>query len=48
MAFSPNDAEWLIEKARAHLATEAETIRAMKEGRWDRGFLDALEARRPN
>ena len=25
-----------------------ETIRAMKEGRWDRSFLDALEARCPN
>ena len=48
MAFSPSDAEWLIEKARAHLATEGETIRAMKEGRWDRSFLDALEARCPN
>jgi len=35
----------LIEKARAHLATEAETIRAMKEGRWSRAFIDALEAR---
>ena len=35
----------LIEKARAHLETEAQTIRAMKEGRWDRSFIDALEAR---
>jgi regulator of RNase E activity RraA len=48
MAFSPDDAGWLIEKARAHLATEAETIRAMTEGRWDRSFIDALEARCPN
>ena len=40
--------EQLIEKARAHLATEAETIRAMKEGRWDRAFIDALEARCAN
>ena len=38
----------LIEKARAHLATEAETIRAMKEGRWSRAFIDALEARCTN
>jgi len=38
----------LIEKALAHLETEAETIRAMKEGRWDRSFIDALEARCPN
>ena len=48
MAFAPDEAALLIEKARAHLATEAETIRAMKEGRWDRSFLDALEARCPN
>lgn len=45
MAFSQDDAQWLIERARAHLATEAGTIRAMKEGRWDRSFIDALEAR---
>jgi regulator of RNase E activity RraA len=48
MAFAPDEAELLIEKARAHLATEAETIRAMKEGRWDRAFIDALEARCAN
>jgi regulator of RNase E activity RraA len=48
MAFPPDEAELLIEKALAHLETEAETIRAMKEGRWDRSFIDALEARCPN
>jgi regulator of RNase E activity RraA len=48
MAFPPDEAELLIEKARAHLETEAETMRAMKEGRWDRSFIDALEARCPN
>ena len=48
MAFAPDEAEMLIEKAHAHLATEAETIRAMKEGRWDRAFIDALEARCAN
>lgn len=48
MAFAPDDAAWLIEKAHAHLATEAETFRAMKEGRWDRAFIDALEARCAN
>ena len=37
--------EALIDKARAHLETEAQTIRAMKEGRWNRAFIDALEAR---
>ena len=45
---SRREAELLIEKARAHLETEAETVRAMKEGRWDRSFIDALEARCPN
>lgn len=35
----------LIERARAHLEAEAKTIQAMKEGRWDRAFIDALEAR---
>jgi regulator of RNase E activity RraA len=48
LAFSPDEAELLIEKARAHLETEARTIQAMKEGRWDRSFLDALEARCAN
>jgi regulator of RNase E activity RraA len=48
MAFARDEAELLIEKARAHLAAEAETIRAMKEGRWDRSFIDALEARCAN
>jgi regulator of RNase E activity RraA len=35
----------LIDKARAHLEAEAKTIQAMKEGRWDRSFIDVLEAR---
>ncbi|SDJ16124.1 RraA family protein [Variovorax sp. OV700] len=48
MAFARDEAELLIEKAHAHLATEARTIQAMKEGRWDRSFLDALEARCAN
>jgi RraA family protein len=37
--------EQLIERARAHLEAEAKTIQAMKDGRWDRSFIDALEAR---
>lgn len=45
LAIPQEGVEQLIEKARAHLAAEAETIRAMKEGRWDRAFIDALEAR---
>jgi RraA family protein len=35
----------LIERALAHLEAEAKTIQAMKEGRWDRSFIDVLEAR---
>ena len=35
----------LIDKARGVLAAEAETMRAMKEGRWNRAFIDVLEAR---
>lgn len=35
----------LIEKARAVLDAEAQTMQAMKEGRWSRAFIDALEAR---
>jgi len=45
LAIPQDGVEQLIEKARAHLETEAQTIRAMKEGRWDRAFIDALEAR---
>ena len=35
----------LIEKARAVLVAEEKTMQAMREGRWDRSFIDALEAR---
>lgn len=45
MAFAPADAAELIAKARAVLEAEARTIKAMQEGRWDRSFIDALEAR---
>jgi len=45
LAIPPDDAQDLIEKARVVLANEAKTIQAMKEGRWDRSFIDALEAR---
>ncbi|ALF90401.1 MULTISPECIES: RraA family protein [Ralstonia solanacearum species complex] len=48
LAIPPEDVPLLIDKARAVLATEAETIRAMKEDRWDRSFIDALEARCSN
>ena len=45
LAIPQDGVQQLIEKALAHLETEAQTIRAMKEGRWDRSFIDALEAR---
>jgi regulator of RNase E activity RraA len=45
LAFAAEDAAELIAKARAVLEAEARTIKAMEEGRWDRSFIDALEAR---
>ena len=45
LAVPPEDAQDLIEKARIVLANEEKTMQAMKEGRWDRSFIDALEAR---
>lgn len=45
LAIPQQGIEELIEKAIAHLHAEARTIQAMKEGRWDRSFIDALEAR---
>jgi regulator of RNase E activity RraA len=45
LAIPQDGVEALIDRARAHLQTEAETMRAMKEGRWNRAFIDALEAR---
>ena len=45
LAIPQDGVEALIDKARAHLDAEAATILAMKEGRWDRSFIDALEAR---
>ncbi len=46
----PQDAgvQGLIDKARAVLVAEAQTMLAIKEGRWDRSFIDALEARSNN
>ncbi|WP_321889278.1 RraA family protein [Paraburkholderia bannensis] len=48
LAIPQGDAEYVIEKARAVVAAEAETMRAMREGRWSREFVDALEARSNN
>jgi len=45
LAIPQDGVEALIDKARAVLEAEAETMRAMKEGRWNRAFIDALEAR---
>ncbi len=45
LAIAQVDVEFVIEKALAVLKAEAETMRAMREGRWDRAFVDALEAR---
>ena len=45
LAFSPVNAAELIVKAKAVLVAEEKTMQAMREGRWDRSFIDALEAR---
>ncbi|NRF67697.1 RraA family protein [Aquincola sp. S2] len=45
LAIAPQDAPELIVKARGVLEAEAKTMQAMREGRWDRSFIDALEAR---
>lgn len=49
LTISPTeDVRGLIDKARAVLESETKTMRAMREGRWDRSFIDALEARSNN
>lgn len=48
LAFAPSEAPLVIEKALAQAKKEADTMLAMKEGRWDRSFIDALEARCAN
>ena len=45
LAIPQEDAAIVIEKARAVLEAEARTMQAMREGKWDRAFIDALEAR---
>jgi regulator of RNase E activity RraA len=45
VAFDPKLADAVIEKALAQLAKEEATMKAMREGTWDRSFIDALEAR---
>ena len=48
LAFPPDRAEELIAKAIVHREKEEQTIAAMKAGRWDRSFIDTLEARAIN
>jgi RraA family protein len=48
LAFTRAEAPALIEKAKAQLRKEEQTMQAMREGRWDRSFIDALEARAAN
>lgn len=48
VAFAPDMAASLIEKAATQRAKEEATMQAMREGRWDRSFIDALEARCAN
>jgi len=48
LAFAQTEAALLIEKAKAQMLKEAQTMQAMREGRWDRSFIDALEARCAN
>jgi RraA family protein len=48
LAIPVEDAETVLAAARQTLVNEANTLRAMKEGRWDRSFIDALEARSNN
>ncbi|HXP98319.1 MAG TPA: RraA family protein [Telmatospirillum sp.] len=44
-AFSPDIAPAVIEKALAQHGKEEATMQAIRDGRWDRSFVDALEAR---
>ena len=48
LAFHPSEAPQVIAKAQAQALKEADTMLAMKEGRWDRSFIAALEARCAN
>ena len=48
VAFSPDEAPAVIDKALRQRDAEEATMRAIREGRWDRSFVDALEARSVN
>lgn len=48
LAFAPHEAAEAIEKALRQQAAEEATMQAIREGRWDRSFVDRLEARCAN
>ena len=48
LAFPAGDAATLIDKALAQQAKEERQMQEIRQGRWDRSFLDALEARAIN
>ena len=48
LAFAPQLADTVIEKALAQHLREEATMQAIRDGRWDRSFVDALEARCAN
>jgi regulator of RNase E activity RraA len=48
VAFSPSIAATVIEKALAQAQKEAATMQSIRDGLWDRSFVDALEARCAN
>jgi regulator of RNase E activity RraA len=48
IAFAPGLSETIIAHALAQHAKEEATMQAIREGRWDRSFVDALEARGMN
>ena len=48
VTFPPEEAPAVIEKALQQRGAEEATMRAIREGRWDRTFVDALESRSLN
>src|SRR4051794_1089852 len=48
VTFSPEEAPAIIEKASKQRDAEEVTMQAIRDGRWDRAFVDALEARSMN
>ena len=48
VVLSRDEAPTVIEKALLQKQKEEETMQAIREGRWDRSFVDALEARSIN